>query len=333
MPRHARLDAPGTLHHVIGRGLEGVLIFPATEDREDFLRRLGKLNEAGAWRVYAWALMANHFHLLVQTCEQSLSRNMRRLLTGYVVNFNRRHHRFGHLFQNRYKSILCQDEPYLLELTRYIHLNPVRAGIVKGLRALRTYPWTGHATLVGRNGRTWQDTDTVLAHFGKRTREAIRRYEEFVGEGVGLGRRPELTGGGLIRSHGGWSEVISLRRKGQVAASDARILGEGDFVEQVLANAEARVKETLGWRGHVPTLSAILEGVAGRAGVEATRIRSGNRKRDAARARRTLCQLAVNRFGYSGAAVARFLGATTSLVNRLANTEEVPGLEKYLLRK
>ena len=333
MPRHARLDAPGTLHHVIGRGLEGVLVFPATEDREDFLQRLGKLSEAGAWRVYAWALMGNHFHLLVQTCEQSLSWCMRRLLTGYVVNFNRRHHRFGHLFQNRYKSILCQDEPYLLELTRYIHLNPVRAGIVKGLRGLRIYPWTGHATLVGRNGRTWQDTDTILARFGRRTRDAIRRYEEFVGEGVSLGRRPELTGGGLIRSQGGWSEVISLRRKGQVAASDARILGESDFVEQVLANAEARVKETLGWRGRAPTLPAMLEAVAGRTGVEAARIRSGNRQRDVAHARRILCQLAVNRCGYSGAAVARFLGATTSLVNRLAYTAEVPALEKYLRRE
>ena len=330
MPRQARLDAPGTLHHVIGRGLEGVSVFSTTEDREDFLQRLGRLSEARVWRVYAWALMDNHFHLLVQTGEQSISWSMRRLLTGYVVNFNRRHRRFGHLFQNRYKSILCQDEPYLLELTRYIHLNPVRAGIVKDLMGLRNYPWTGHATLVGRNGRAWQDTDTILARFGGRAREAIRRYEEFVGEGVGLGRRPELTGGGLIRSHGGWSEVISLRRKGQLAASDSRILGESDFVEQVLASAEARVKNTLGWRGHVPTLPAMLEGIAGRVGVEAARIRSGNRKRDVSHARRLLCQLAVNKFGYSGADVARFLGATTSLVSRLANAEEVPGLEKYL---
>ena len=132
MPRQARLDAPGTLHHVIGRGIEGTKIFRGPEDREDFLTRLGDLCAEGAWRVYAWALLDNHFHLLVRSGERGLAQSMRRLLTGYVVNFNRRHRRYGHLFQNRYKSIVCEAERYLLEVTRYIH--PQKCAIGSTLR-------------------------------------------------------------------------------------------------------------------------------------------------------------------------------------------------------
>jgi REP element-mobilizing transposase RayT len=127
MPRRARLDAPGTLHHVIGRGIPETKAFRTKKDREDFLRRIATLCETGAIAVYAWAVMDTHFHLLVRTGREALSSSMRKLLTGFVVNFNRRHRRYGHLFQNRYKSIVCEDDPYLLELTRYVHLNPLKS--------------------------------------------------------------------------------------------------------------------------------------------------------------------------------------------------------------
>jgi REP element-mobilizing transposase RayT len=119
------------LHHVIGRGIELLKIFRNEGDKKDFVSRVADLCQAGFWIVYAWALMGSHFHLLVRTGNRPLAKSMRKLLTGYVVNFNRRHKRYGHLFQNRYKSIVCEDDPYLLELTRYIHLNPVRAGSLK----------------------------------------------------------------------------------------------------------------------------------------------------------------------------------------------------------
>jgi REP element-mobilizing transposase RayT len=330
MPRQARLDAPGTLHHVIGRGIEGAKIFRTPGDRQDFLTRLGVLSEAGAWQVYAWALLDNHFHLLLRTGTQSLAESMRRLLTGYVVNFNLRYRRHGHLFQNRYKSIVVEEEPYLLELTRYIHLNPLRAGVVPNMKELRRYPWTGHASLMGQRPRPWQDVGTILSHFGKRKRDARLRYERFVAEGLPSGRRPELVGGGLIRSLGGWSQVISLQRTGERSAADARILGSGDFVEQMLAQAEARVKATLGWRGRIPTLAVLADKIARGQGVEPARLRSRDRKQDAVRARRMLCQVAVKRLGYSGAAVARFLGVTTSLVNRMASADDVAGVNRYL---
>src|SRR4030067_73270 len=189
MGRQSRLEAPGTLHHVIGRGIEGSKGFRDRGDREDFLDRLAKLCEAKALGVYAWALLDTHFHLLVRSGNQSLSQSMRQLLTGYVVNFNRRHKRYGHLFQNRYKSILCEEDPYLLELTRYIHLNPIRAGIVKTMRELAVYTWAGHGVILGRLKREWQEVDMVLGYVGEKRKEAIRRYERYVAEGMRIGKR------------------------------------------------------------------------------------------------------------------------------------------------
>ena len=124
---------------------------------------------------------------------------MRRLLTGYAVSFNRRHRRHGHLFQNRYKSILCQEEVYLKKLVRYIHLNPLRANIVAGLTQLDTYPFSGHSTLMDTVKRPWQEVNAVLGMFGEKRRQARRRYRSFVEKGIPQGRRKDLTGGGLVR--------------------------------------------------------------------------------------------------------------------------------------
>ncbi len=158
---------------------------------------------------------------------------MKRLLTGYVVNFNLRHKRSGHLFQNRYKSIICEEDPYFLELTRYIHLNPLRAGMVWDLGELSKYRWAGHSVIMGKVKRDWQDVDTVLAYFGK-GQKAVNKYKAFAREGTSQGRRPELVGGGLVRSLGGWSQVLSLKRRGIKVASDERILGRGRICPKAL---------------------------------------------------------------------------------------------------
>ena len=134
MPRQARLDAPDTLYHVMGRGLERCALFRDYADRAEFITRLARLVEVGALTVYAWALLPNHAHLLVRTGTRPLARSMRLLLTGYAGAFNRRHKRVRHLFQNRYKSIVVEEAPYLLELVRYLHLNPLRAKVVPDLR-------------------------------------------------------------------------------------------------------------------------------------------------------------------------------------------------------
>ena len=329
MPRQPRLDAPGALHHVMGRGIERTNIFRTDRDLEDFLNRLANQCMDGNLIVYAWCLLSNHFHLLVRTGREPISRSMKKLLTGYVVNFNLRHKRSGHLFQNRYKSIICEEDPYLLELTRYIHLNPVRAGMVGGVEELNNYRWAGHSVIIGRVKQKWQDIDTVLSYFGK-GRKAIEKYEEFVRERVSQGRRPELVGGGLIRSLGGWSQVLSLKRKGIKVASDERILGSEGFIERLLSEAEEREKETLRLSRRVPNLATLARRIVKGEGIEESELRSGMRKKRVVKVRRMLCQLAVGKMGYPGAEVARFLGVSTSSVNRLAASEETPDMRKYL---
>ena len=158
MPRQAGIDAPGSLHHVIIRGIERKPIFKNKADRVDFIDRVETILIETSTPCFAWALMSNHAHFLMRTGKAPLSTVMRRLLTGYAMGFNRRHRRHGQLFQNRYKSILCQEDPYLLELTRYIHLNPLRAGIVTDLKALEKYPYTGHGVLMGKHQANWQDS-------------------------------------------------------------------------------------------------------------------------------------------------------------------------------
>jgi hypothetical protein len=251
---------------------------------------------------------------------------MRKILTGYVVRFNRRHKRQGHLFQNRYKSIVCEEDPYLLELTRYIHLNPVRAGMVRTIKALERYPWSGHSAIMGTVKRGWQDAGEILRYFGK-GRRSVKRYAVFVEEGISRGKREDLVGGGLLRSVGGWSEVVSMRRRGLGMASDERILGSAEFVERVIAETERQERETLRLRRRVPELSALLSEVSRREGLDEEELKKVRRRREVSTAIKVFCQLAVKKYGYTGASVARFLGVTTSLVNRYAASSSNGSLE------
>jgi len=214
MPRSARLDAPGVLHHVIIRGIERKKIFRDNKDRDNLLERLSELVSKTSTSCYAWALMSNHAHFLLRTGEVGLSTLMRRLLTGYAVSFNRRYKRHGQLFQNRYKSIICQEDIYLKELVRYIHLNPLRAKVVSDISGLNRYPYCGHSVLLGNREQGWQDTEYVLSYFGSKRGEARKRYIGYMEQGIAQGRRPELVGGGLIRSLGGWDEVKKVRLRG-----------------------------------------------------------------------------------------------------------------------
>jgi putative transposase len=326
MPRQARLDAPGTLHHVMARGLEGTNLFGTDEDRGDFLDRLAAQCEVEALKVYAWALIPNHFHLLVRTGNRPLFASMRRILTGYAVRFNRRHKRQGHLFQNRYKSIVCEDDPYLLELTRYIHLNALRAGVVRTIKELEKYPWSGHSAIMGAVRREWQETGEILRYYGK-GKGSVKGYATFIKEGISRGKREELVGGGLLRSVGGWSEVVSMRRRGLGMASDERILGNGEFVERVIAETERQERETLRLRRKIPDLSALLKEVARREGLDEEELKKVRRRREVSAAIKIFCELAVQKYRHTGASVARFLGVTTSLVNRYAASSSGASLE------
>ena len=217
----------------------------------------------------------------------------------------------------------------ILELTRYIHLNPMRAGVLRTMGELERYPLGGHSAALDRVKREWQDTEEILGYFGTGHRVALRRYVAFVREGISLGRRWELVGGGLLWSLGGWSEVLSMRRRDIGVASDARILGSGDFVERVTAQAEGREKEIFRLRRKVPDLGALVKEVAERQGVGEEKLKVERRTRNVVKVTKLICQLAVRKFGYTGVSVARFLGVTSSLVNRYAVSGELPELRGY----
>ncbi|MBW2091124.1 MAG: transposase, partial [Deltaproteobacteria bacterium] len=337
----------------MARGIERRNIFKDDKDREAFLGRLAVILEETQTQCYAWALIPNHFHLLLRTGPTPLSIVMRRLMTGYAVTFNKRHKRSGHLFQNRYKSIVCEEDPYLLELIRYIHLNPIRAGLVKDLKELDKYPWCGHSSILGRRKNPLipevrnlkpevrshstpnqpnrftplncsegapkgiqlgpnrpekslaeKTIEDVLLHFGETFDVARRRYRQFVKNGIDQGTRPELQGGGLVRSAGGNKAGLLGRKKEERELGDARILGSGDFVSEALRKAgevweKGRKRKIL--------LAELIRSVASQLDLKTESILSSSRRREVSKARAIVSFLAVNDLGYSATDVARAL--------------------------
>ncbi len=316
MPRRSRIDAPGALHHIVVRGIERRNIFRDDTDRNKFLKRLEAVVRETKISCLAWSLMPNHFHLLLKTGGIPVSTFMRRLLTGYAVTFNLRHRRHGHLFQNRYKSILCQEDTYLLELVRYIHLNPVRAGIVEDIGALEEYPFSGHSAIIGRVQRDWQDIKQVLGFFGERINASRKQYCAFIQEGIGQGKRPDLIGGGLIRSHGGWAAVQAMRKAKMFQKSDERILGDGDFVDRVLSVSQEQMERKYRLRAQGLNLERVMSLVSGLMGVEASRIFHGGKEREIVSARSLLCYWTVRELGMSMADLSRKLDLSLAGVSQ-----------------
>jgi REP element-mobilizing transposase RayT len=322
MPRQARIDAPGALQHIIVRGIERKRIFIDDDDRDNFVTRLTSILPESSTRCYAWALIPNHFHLLLRSGNVPISTVMRRLLTGYAVSFNHRHRRHGQLFQNRYKSILCQQDPYLLELLRYIHLNPFRSGIVSGYEELGRYAYCGHAAVLGRKSYAFQDVGYILKQFDKSPSIARKKYSTHVQKGIADGHRPELVGGGLIRSAGGWSAVKGLRRTNTRLKGDERILGDNDFVDAVLEAAQEQLthKYRLAARGF--DFEKVVQRVATVFGIGADQVLSPGKHPPTVKARSVLCFWTVRKLGMNGTDVAEKLGCSQSSVSKSAKRGE-----------
>lgn len=316
MPRKARIDAPGALHHIIARGIEKRKIFFDNADRDSFLERLGIILTETRTPCFAWTLIPNHLHLLLRTGSTPIATVMRRLLTGYAVTFNRRHRRHGQLFQNRYKSILCQEDLYLLELVRYIHLNPLRAGIVKEAKALDKYPYCGHSVLMGKNKREWQEVDYILKFYDSKYLTARRRYREYVKKGFADGRRPELVGGGLVRSAGGWSAVKAMRWGFERIKGDERILGEGDFVETVLRAARENIERKSQLEAAGYSFDWLVGRVARQLEIEPKDVLAPGKYAQSVEARSLLCYWGARELGMTTVDLARRLNLAQPTVSQ-----------------
>ena len=212
MPRTGRLHIDGGYYHVIGRGLERRRVFNQVADKKDFLDRLGAGRDRTGAQCLAWAVMTKHIHLAIQVAEEPLPRIMQNLSFRYTRWINKKQTRTGHLFQGRYKAILVDADNYLLQLVRYIHLNPVRAGMVKNPE---DHAWSGHRAYLGIETLPWLYSDWVLSQFAKRVKKCRQRYEAFVRAGKEEGYRQDFH-------HGG---------------EDGRVLADDRFLEQVLGES------------------------------------------------------------------------------------------------
>lgn len=184
MARPLRLELAGGLYHITSRGDGREDIYLSDADREAWLLVLGEVCKRFNWVCHAWCQMSNHYHLLIETPEANLAKGMRQLNGVYTQRFNRLHGRVGHVFQGRYKAVLVERDSYLLELARYIVLNPLRAGMVK---RLEDWPWSSYLATCGQAvASEWLQTDWILAQFGRQRASAIRKYVAFVHEGARL---------------------------------------------------------------------------------------------------------------------------------------------------
>jgi len=241
MSRPLRIEFPNALYHVTARGDRREDIYEDDEDRKLFLETLGEVIDQFNWVCHAWCLMDNHYHLLIQTPDGNLSKGMRQLNGVYTQASNRRHKRVGHLFQGRFKAILVDSDAYLLELSRYVVLNPVRARIT---RKPESWPWSSYRASVGLElAPDWLAVDGLLALFAKRRSLAQERYAQFVLEG--------------IKAKSPWDDL-----KGQV------FLGDEGFVKRMLAHLELAgddVQIPLAQRRPVaPSMDEIEQGAADR---------------------------------------------------------------------
>ena len=221
MARKPRLEVEGGLYHLIARGVDRQAIFHDETDHERFLALLGALKERLPFYLYAYCLMTNHFHLLIERMTDDVGRVMHRLLTGYSQYYNRRYRRTGHLFQGRHKAILCQSDRYMTELVRYIHLNPVRAKMV---RKPERYPFSSHRAYLGLEPVGMIDVDPVLRRFGRKRERAREQYAEFVAGGIKLGHQPEFyaPGSGVLGSEEFVDSMIHRVGEFDVHAAAAR---------------------------------------------------------------------------------------------------------------
>lgn len=286
MGRPPRIHVPGALYHVISRGNQRQTIVKSDSDRHTYLRLLAETWRRHAFRLYAFVLMGNHVHLILEVGTSPLAKIMQTLQYRYTRYFNRTYRTKGHLFQGRYTAILCEKDAYLLELVRYVHLNPVRAKLVK---QPAQYPWSSHRAYLGRSESPYVDTKFVLGQFARTRGTAVRRYTAYIDDALPQGHRPDLY------------RVV-----------DQQVLGGEDFVAAMRPRRSAP--------GPVPMVAVSLEeigtAVCQRLGLARTSLFARSKERGITLAKRLTALLALEVAGYSQRAVATQVGLEATSLSR-----------------
>ncbi|HOP41010.1 MAG TPA: transposase [Geobacteraceae bacterium] len=283
MARPLRIEYPGAVYHVTSRGNARADIFEDEGDRELFLRILGTVVKCFNWLCHAYCLMDNHYHLLIETPEGNLSAGMRQLNGVYTQAFNRTHGRGGHVFQGRFKSVLVEKESHLLELCRYVVLNPVRAGMVN---LPEQYPWSSYLATAGKVASpSFLTTGWLLGNFSPTLDESWRRYRQFVKDGMSIVESP-------------WEKLA-----GRI------VLGAEAFVEHIQAS--------LGKQKELPEIPRIQRHV-GRPSLEELIPRGSFSKKE----RNRLICLAHTKYGYRLKEIAQAIGVHYTTVSKVINSRE-----------
>ena len=314
MPRKPRLSVPGALHHVMSRGIEGRPVFAADEDRQYFLSLLSDGLTKIGYKCYAWVLMSNHYHLLLRANKNSLSLLMRPLNSKYARWFRKKDNSRGYLFQDRFKSLVTQDQGYIEELVRYIHLNPIRAGICRSIAELDLYPWSGHAVLVGRSNRPFQDTRTVLNLFSRDSKRAIREYRDYLGKGIGESKSAKQE----------IEEVLRKNNNGVVDRKDYRcwVIGDADFVKAVLEQDQAKRLQVARYCQSGLSLQKVVEEVCAQMAIDAGEIVKRGRDNNRSMLRKVVAAIAHRSCGIPIIEIARYYGLGSSSVSRMLDEGE-----------
>jgi len=290
MARKPRIEYPGAFYHVITRGNRRESIFIDVQDRERFLKKLFEYKERYIYTLYAYTLMDNHIHLLIETGKEPLSKIMQGLLQSYAQWYNRKYKTVGHLFQGRYKAIICDKDSYLLNLIRYIHLNPVRAGIVKDPDE---YKWSSHRAYLGLEHSKIVDIEPVLSQFSKNIQKSILLYKSFVLEWIDEGKKDDF--------------YITV---------DQRFLGETDFIEDVKKKIgeESRKEDNILKNRK---LEEIVKQIKKITGVSLKNLRSCSRRNDIVEARSIFVRLALLFTKYKRKEIAEYLNRTPKMISYL----------------
>jgi len=318
MARKARLIVPGAVHHIMARGIEGRKIFCDDEDRAMFLSLLADGIKRYRYTCYAWVLMDNHYHLLVRVNEEPLSALMRRLNSRYARWYRKKYNGRGYLFQDRYKSIVTQDQGYIEELVRYIHLNPIRGRVCGNMRELDVYPWSGHAVLVGARTCAFQNTADILRRFSKEGDTGAEEYRGYIASGAGA------------EEAGDFLESVRRSNHGVADRKEYRcwVIGDQKFVRKAIERdrlnrmqLSAYVKK--GW-----TVEMVANAAAQQLGQDKEDIHKRGRRNSRSTIRKIVAALSHRRLGLPVTEVARYYGIGASSVSRMLDEGEMY-IKKY----
>jgi len=320
MPRKARLSVPGAVTHAMARCIDGRYLLTDDEDGRFFVNTLSRCLIESSCPCYAWALMKNHYHVLLRLGEGELWETFKPLNTQLAQFHNRKYGRRGPLFMDRFKSIVTQDQNYIEELVRYVHLNPLRAGLCKVAHDLHHYPWSGHRAILGLDTHQFQDTQTVLRLFGRTGASAQKAYLAFLSEGAAKQDSNDIVA--FVRSSNDGSEKGEGPRRW--------VIGDPDFVRKVVTDSRARKLRLSRFQREGADFTPIALTACKAFAVTREALLRRHRGGPASDARRCFCFIAVRCCGARGTEVARYLGihptAVSAMLRKGRKLAETKGL-------